>query len=266
MKIALAQLNYHVGNFAANTSKIIDAIHQAEKQGAELVVFSELCISGYPPRDFLEFDHFINQCANSVNEIAKHTAHIGVLLGCPRKNPEPEGKDLFNSVFFLHEGGIKKVIDKTLLPTYDIFDEYRYFEPGKVWEPLVFKGNKIAVTICEDIWNVGNDNPLYTTCPLDNMVAQKPGIVINLSASPFNYSQHEERMKVVSANVARYQTPLVYVNQVGAQTELVFDGGSIVMNPDGAIAAQLPFFKEAIQIIEWDGATVKNAETGIDSG
>ncbi len=250
MKIALAQLNYHVGNFEANTQKIIAAIRHAEKQNAELVVFSELCICGYPSRDFLEFDDFINQCTNALREIAKHTGKVAVLVGCPRKNPVKEGKDLFNAAFFLYEGEVKHITDKTLLPVYDVFDEYRYFEPNRKFEVVSFKGKKLALTICEDIWNVGNDNPLYTICPMDELIKQSPDMIINLSASPFSYVQHEERMKVIRANVARYKIPMAYVNQVGAQTELIFDGGSVVVNEKGEVVEQLKFFEEEIRIAD----------------
>ncbi len=250
MKIALAQLNYHVGNFASNTQKIIAAIQVAEQKKADLVVFSELAVCGYPPRDFLEFNDFIEQCQNSIDEIARHTLNVAVLVGSPRRNTDKNGKDLFNSVFFIHDGGVKKIIDKTLLPTYDIFDEYRYFEPGKSFEPIEFKGKKITLTICEDIWNVGNDNPLYTICPADEAMKYSPNLIINLSASPFSYIQNEERLKIIRANVERYKIPMVYVNQVGAQTELIFDGGSIVMNERGEVIEQLPFFQEEIRIIE----------------
>jgi len=250
MKIALAQLNYHVGNFSSNTAKIIRAIQQAESQGAELVVFSELCICGYPSRDFLEFDDYIKQCQLAIDAIAKHTQKTAVLVGCPRVNTSEQGKPLYNSAYFIYEGGVKHITNKTLLPTYDIFDEYRYFEPNKKFEPVLFKGKKLAVTICEDIWNVGNDNPIYTVCPMDEVVKHAPDVIINLSASPFNYGQHQERLKVISANVARYRVPMIYVNQVGAQTELIFDGGSIVMNAQGEVTEQLPFFAETIKIVE----------------
>ena len=261
MKIALAQLNYHVGNFEANTQKIIAAIQNAERQNAELVVFSELCICGYPARDFLEFDDFIAQCTNALNEIAKHTLKIAALVGCPRKNPEKQGKDLYNSAFFLYQGEVKHITDKTLLPTYDIFDEYRYFEPNKKFEAINFKGQKLAITICEDIWNVGNDNPLYTICPMDELIKQSPDMIINLSASPFSYTQHEDRLKVIRANVSQYNVPMVYVNQVGAQTELIFDGGSVVVNEKGEIAEQLPFFSEELRIAEVEEIRNSKLET-----
>jgi NAD+ synthase (glutamine-hydrolysing) len=260
MRIALAQLNYHVGNFSANTAKIIAAIKEAEQAGAELVVFSELCISGYPARDFLEFEDFIQQCENALLEIALHTQHIAALIGCPRKNPVKEGKDLYNAAFLLHEGQVKHITDKTLLPTYDVFDEYRYFEPNKKFEIVDFKGTKLAITICEDIWNVGNDNPLYTVCPLDEVAALQPQIILNLSASPFSYVQHQERLKVVKANVLRYKIPMVYVNQVGAQTELIFDGGSVVMNATGDVVHQSPFFEEAISIVDVSSEAVPESK------
>jgi NAD+ synthase (glutamine-hydrolysing) len=265
MKIAMAQLNYHVGNFATNTNKIIAAIKQAEEQGAELAVFSELAISGYPPRDFLEFDDFIQQCADAVAEIAKHTHKVAVVIGCPRKNARIEGKDLFNSAYFLYEGEVKYIADKALLPTYDVFDEYRYFEPADKFNVVDFKGERLAITICEDIWNVGNDNPLYTVCPMDELVKQKPTLMINLSASPFSYKQHTERLNVIRANVERYQLPMVYVNQVGAQTELIFDGASVAMNAKGEVEQELAFFSEEIRVIELGkpAAQAQNADTGI---
>jgi NAD+ synthase (glutamine-hydrolysing) len=250
MRIALAQLNYHVGNFSGNTGKIIQAISQAESQGAELIVFSELCICGYPSRDFLEFEDYIKQCQLGIKVIAEHTQKVAVLVGCPRINPSDLGKPLYNSAYFIYEGEVKHITDKTLLPTYDIFDEYRYFEPNTKFEPVLFKGKKLAVTICEDIWNVGNDNPIYMVCPMDEVVKHSSDIMINLSASPFNYDQHQERLTVIKANVARYKVPMIYVNQVGAQTELIFDGGSIVMNEKGEVVEQLPFFKETVQIVE----------------
>jgi NAD+ synthase (glutamine-hydrolysing) len=255
MKIALAQYSFHVGNFTANTAKIISAIQTAEQHQSELIVFSELSVCGYPPRDLLEFNDFINQCQQAIETISAHTQNIGVLVGCPRKNPLTEGKDLFNSAYFLYEGKIQQIIDKTLLPTYDVFDEYRYFEPNATFQTVAFKGKKLAVTICEDIWNVGNDNPLYTICPMDELIHQKPDIIINLSASPFSYVQAEERLKVVQANVQRYHLPLVYVNQVGANTELIFDGGSLAVDASGKILNRLKYFEEDLQYIDFTSAT-----------
>lgn len=250
MKIALAQLNIHVGNFEQNKAKIIAAIGQAEAQGAEIVLFSELSVCGYPSRDFLEFDHYIQLCESSVLEIAAHTKNIAAVVGAPARNPVKEGKDLYNAAYFLYDGKIQQVIHKTLLPTYDVFDEYRYFEPNNEFKTVQFKGQKIAVTVCEDIWNVGNDNPLYTVCPLDELRSEQPDFILNLSASPFSYKQHEERTKVIQANCQRYNIPMMYVNQVGAQTELVFDGGSIVADAQGNVVKRLSFFEEALEIVD----------------
>ncbi|RYD55454.1 MAG: NAD+ synthase [Sphingobacteriales bacterium] len=251
MRIFLAQQNYHIGNFEANTNKIISAIREAKRQGGDLIVFSELAICGYPPRDFLEFNDFIEQCLASVEQIKNEADTIGVLVGAPSRNPKPQGKDLFNSAYLLHEKEIKGIVHKTLLPTYDIFDEYRYFEPSLEWNVLEFKGKKLAVTICEDIWNMG-DNPLYRACPMDELIKQQPDIMINLSASPFDYAHADGRMNIVKQNVARYGIPMVYCNTVGSQTEIVFDGGSVVMDKEQNLVAELPFFKEDLQYIDFN--------------
>lgn len=250
MKIAIAQQNYHIGNFASNTGKIIDAIAAAKQGGAELVVFSELAVCGYPPRDFLEFDDFIDQCEAMLERIKPHTHGIGVLLGAPDRNPSSKGKRLFNAAYFLHDGEIRSVVHKTCLPTYDVFDEYRYFEPAHDWKLIDYKGKKLAVTICEDIWNLG-DNPLYTHCPMDQLIVQRPDVIINLSASPFDYTHVEDRKAIVKRNVLRYGIPLIYCNAVGSQTEIVFDGGSLVMDKEANLVAQLPLFEEALCMVTW---------------
>jgi NAD+ synthase (glutamine-hydrolysing) len=243
MKIALSQQNYHIGNFAGNTAKIIEDVKKAEANGADLIVFTELSICGYPPRDFLEFTDFIHQCQQALQSILPYTKNIGVLVGCPTLNPKPEGKDLFNSAYLLHENKIAGVVHKTLLPTYDVFDEYRYFEPAYDWNCLVFKGKKLAVTVCEDIWNLG-DNPLYRICPMDKLMHQKPDVMINLSASPFDYTHVQDRKAIIKANVEKYKIPMFYCNTVGSQTEIVFDGGSIIMDANANIIAEANYFKE----------------------
>lgn len=250
MNIFLAQQNYHIGNFEANTHKIINAIREAKTQNADLIVFSELCVCGYPPRDFLEFEDFIAQSMAAIDRIKEEADTIGVLVGAPSRNPKLEGKDLFNSAYFLYEKEIKNIVSKTLLPTYDIFDEYRYFEPAATWNVVHFKGKKLAVTICEDIWNIC-DNPLYRIKPMDMLMEQQPDIMINLSASPFDYIHAAARKNIVALNVAQYGLPMLYCNTVGSQTEIVFDGGSIAMDAQQHIIAELPYFTEAMQCIEW---------------
>lgn len=248
MKIFLAQQNYHIGNFEANTNKIISAIKEAKQQGGDLIVFSELAVCGYPPRDFLEFDDFIEESLRSIDRIRQEADTIGVLVGAPSRNTKKEGKDLFNSAYLLHENEIKGVVNKTLLPTYDIFDEYRYFEPAYDWNILNFKGKKLAVTICEDIWNMG-DNPLYRICPMDMLIQYQPDLMINLSASPFDYLHASGRRSIVKQNVARYGIPMVYCNTVGSQTEIVFDGGSMVMDANQNAVVELPYFAESLKSV-----------------
>jgi NAD+ synthase (glutamine-hydrolysing) len=251
MRIALAQQNYHIGNFEKNAQKIIDGINWAKKQGADLVVFSELCICGYPPRDFLEFNDFINKCYESIDIIKQHADTIGVLVGSPARNPQTEGKDLFNAVFLLHEKEIKSEIHKTLLPNYDVFDEYRYFEPAYDWKVMEFKGEKLAITICEDVWNMG-DNPLYRITPMEKLMPFKPDVMINLSASPYNYAQDIVRNSIVKAHVLKYKMPMLYCNTVGSQTEIVFDGGSLIYDINGCKAKEMKYFEEDYQVFNLD--------------
>jgi NAD+ synthase (glutamine-hydrolysing) len=249
MKIALAQLNYHIGNFEFNTQKIIQTITKQKAAGADLVVFAELSICGYPPRDFLEYPEFIALCKQSALEIAKVCQGIACIVGLPELNPVLEGKDLYNAAYFMDDGEIKQVIRKALLPTYDVFDEYRYFEPAHEFKCVDYKGYKIAVTICEDLWNLG-DNPLYKACPMDELIKEEPDFMINIAASPFAYNHDEQRIVILSQNCHKYQIPLFYVNQVGAHTELIFDGGSLVFDKAGDIVSELKYFEEDVQIFD----------------
>ena len=258
MKIALAQQNYHIGNFESNTTKIIEAIGIAKAQRADLVVFSELSICGYPPRDFLDFEDFIEKCEAAVQAVAQHADGIGVLVGVPQRNPNALGKNLFNAALLLHDKQIQGRVFKTLLPTYDVFDEYRYFEPAFEWQVLHFMGKKLAVTICEDIWNLG-DNPLYRIAPMDELMAQQPDLMINLSASPFDYTHDEDRKATIKANVTKYKLPMFYCNGVGSQTEIVFDGASLVFDARANLCGQLPMFAESVQCFDLnaDGTIVQ---------
>lgn len=254
MKIFLAQQNYHIGNFESNTQKIISAIETAKQQAADLIVFSELCVCGYAPRDFLEFEDFINKSYAAIDVIKAHADTIAVLVGAPDRNPVKEGKDLFNAAYLLFDKEIKAVAHKTCLPNYDVFDEYRYFEPAYEWRIMEFKGKKLAVTICEDIWNLG-DNPLYRNCPMDELMKQQPDVMINLSASPFDYTHDEDRKATIKSNVTKYKLPLFYCNAIGSQTEIVFDGASLVFDAAANLCGQLPMFEEALQgfILNDDG-------------
>ena len=250
MKIAVAQLNFHIGNFEGNVKKMLKAVATAKKQGADIVCFSELATCGYPPRDFLEFDDFIRLADEAVQTLAKAAKGIAIVVGSPSKNPKIEGKDLFNSAYFLANGKVQHVQHKTLLPTYDIFDEYRYFEPATEFKIVKYKGKRIALTVCEDIWNIGNDNPMYDICPMDELMPQKPDFMINVSASPFSYNHSKNRIHVLKSNVERYKVPIFYINHAGAQTEIIFDGGSLIMSPNGNVFEELPYFKESIKTFD----------------
>jgi NAD+ synthase (glutamine-hydrolysing) len=258
MKIALAQQNYHIGNFEKNTEKIIEGVKWAKKQGADLVVFSELCICGYPPRDFLEFKDFIDKCYQSIDIVRQHADTIGVLVGSPSRNLQKDGKDLFNAVFLLQDKEIKSEIHKTLLPNYDVFDEYRYFEPAYDWNIMEFKGKKLAVTICEDVWNMG-DNPLYRLTPMEKLMFFHPDVMINLSASPYNYAQDIVRNSIVKAHVLKYKMPMLYCNTVGSQTEIVFDGGSLIYDINGCKVKEMKYFEEDYQVFDLEKLSTRNA-------
>lgn len=247
MKIALAQLNYHIGNFESNTAKIIDSINTARGDGADLVVFAELCISGYPARDFLEFKEFIDLCEQSAQQIAQACTDIACIIGIPTPNKHKSkgGKDLHNSAYFIADGRVLQVVNKALLPNYDVFDEYRYFEPETQFACVEYKGRRIALTICEDLWNT-IENPLYITRPMDELIKQQPDVMINIAASPFAYNHDEERIQILGDNAKYYKLPLLYVNHVGAQTEIIFDGGSLVFDNTGKLVDEMPYFKEGI--------------------
>jgi len=259
MRIFLAQQNYHIGNFSSNTDKIIAAIREAKRQGGDLIVFSELSVCGYPPRDFLEFDDFVMQSADSIDKIRLESDGIGVIIGAPVKNERKEGKDLFNAAICLWDKQIQAIIHKTCLPTYDVFDEYRYFEPASQWHTVTYKGKKLAITICEDIWNLG-DNPLYTSCPMDHLIKDNPDIMINLSASPFDYTHIEDRKAILKLNVQKYHMPIVYCNAVGSQTEIVFDGGSMVMDASANLVKYFSLFEEELGYIDWQADGSFNAK------
>jgi NAD+ synthase (glutamine-hydrolysing) len=261
MNIALAQQNYHIGNFEENTRKILEAIGKAKAAGADLVVFSELSVCGYPPRDFLEFEDFIAKCYAAVDRIREAADTIGVIIGSPARNPQKKGKELFNAAWLLYEKEIKGVAHKTCLPNYDIFDEYRYFEPGFDWKVIPFKGKRIALTICEDIWNMG-DSPIYRVCPMDRLIGQHPDLMINISASPFDYDHDDDRKEVVRQNVLKYGLPLYYCNAVGSQTEIVFDGGSVVYNAQGEVIKELNYFEEDFAVVPLPEAGTEPAAGG----
>jgi len=258
MKFTVAQLNYHIGNFAGNKELICTAIRKAKAEGSDLVIFSELCIPGYPPLDLLDRIDFIEKCEQTVQEIADECKGIAAIVGSPTFNKKSEGKKLFNSALLLSDGKIIFSVNKALLPTYDIFDEYRHFEPEKQFSVFSFKGLNLAITICEDLWdeqpfdNEFEKNRLYTVSPMEELASQNPDLIINIAASPFSYSKIEAKENIFISNAIKYKIPVISVNQTGANTELIFDGASIVVNENGRIFNQLPFFEEAVETFSFE--------------
>ncbi len=250
MKVAIAQLNYTIGDFEGNSEKIIRHIKKAKTDGADVIAFSELSVCGYYPHDLLEKKEFIQKAETAILKIAEHCVGIAAIVGAPKLNESDRGKQLFNAAFFLADGKIKSVHKKTLLPTYDIFDEYRHFEPNKDFEVVNYNGEKIAITICEDLWdelptaNEFGKDKLYQISPMEELSKFDPDFVINISASPFSYNQENWRKNVLINKAKKYKLPIFYINQVGAQTELIFDGGSVYIDSLGEIRKELKYFGE----------------------
>jgi NAD+ synthase (glutamine-hydrolysing) len=258
MKISVAQLNYHIGNFNRNKELICNAIKKAKTDGAELIIFSELCIPGYPPLDLLDRLDFIEQCNTTVKEISEECTGITAIVGSPTINTNPEGKKLYNSALVLSEGKVIFCANKALLPTYDIFDEYRYFEPEKNFKIFSFKGLKLAITICEDLWdeqpfdNEFERSRLYTLSPAEELSRHNPDLIINIAASPFSYTKIEAKENIFRSKALKYKIPVISVNQTGANTELIFDGASLIVDRKGEVFHRLPFFEEAVETFSID--------------
>ncbi len=258
MKITVAQLNYHIGNFKKNKDLICSAIRKAKSANSDLVIFSELCIPGYPPLDLLDRLDFIERCNKTVSEIARECIGITAIVGSPTLNRNQEGKKLFNSALVLSEGKIVFSVNKALLPTYDIFDEYRYFEPETKFSVFPFKGLRLAITICEDLWdeqpfdNEFEKTRLYTISPMEELSRYNPDLIVNISASPFSYSKIEAKENIFISKALKYKIPVISVNQTGGNTELIFDGASIIVNRKGEIFNHLPYFEECIETYNFD--------------
>lgn len=255
MKIALAQINTTVGDFDGNYDKIVGRIEWATKNGVDLVVFPEMAITGYPPKDLLEKTSFLLKTMEYLEKIAKKTTKdLAVIVGCITVNESTTGKGLFNSAAFLEGGKIRQIQNKTLLPTYDVFDEGRYFEPGTEQTVVEFKGRKFGLTICEDIWSSAevSGRKLYSTDPVGVLVKKGAEFVINVSASPYVLKKRKLR-ETLMGNVARnHKVPVVYVNLVGGNDELIFDGSSMVFNSEGDVVASAGIFVEDSIIVDID--------------
>ena len=249
MKITLAQINLTIGDFKGNFAAIVSAIEHAQSEGSELIVFSELAVCAYPPDDLLNHKSFVEDCQNVIHYLLPYSKKIAIIIGSPTFNSQAEGRQLYNSAFVLQGGHLTHTIHKTLLPTYDVFDESRYFEPNTQFELVKINGNQVAITICEDLWFDANDFK-YKHNPLSALSALNPDVVINLSASPFNQHKQEERYDTLKRSALGFNKPLIYVNQVGAHTDLIFDGRSMVFNAQGEMCWQAKAFDEAIYTVD----------------
>ncbi|MDO8461561.1 MAG: NAD+ synthase [Deltaproteobacteria bacterium] len=247
MKIALAQINTTVADFEGNSQKILQMAERAAKLGADLVVYPELTLCGYPPRDLVEIPSFIRKAAKVLDKIAKEAPpSVGLLVGTVAENTKGGGKPAFNRAVLLCNGKIQGTYDKSLVPNYDVFEEGRYFEPGVPNRITTFKGKKIGISICEDIWNdkLFWTKRLYKTDPIEEQVALGAELLINISASPYAMEKEKRRHEMLQAIAIKHGVPIAYVNLVGANDELVFDGLSLVLDDKGRAVAVGKQFEE----------------------
>ncbi|WP_298868511.1 NAD+ synthase [uncultured Gimesia sp.] len=251
MKIALAQLNPTVGDLRGNCERILEVIHQAEQAGADLVLFSELAVCGYPPKDILLREGFVEACDRGVERLSRQIkSKIGVILGHPTGRDLPAGR-IANAASLLHQGKIVSRIHKLLLPTYDVFDEHRYFRRADLSsiQPILFQGLKLGLHICEDAWwgqpdTFYHNQPVELPDPVKMLAEAGSDLLINISASPFEIDKREQRHEIVHSHVERYAIPYLFVNQVGGNDDLVFDGHSFVTDGNNQIVLQIPGFQE----------------------
>lgn len=263
MRIGLAQLNTIVGDLPGNRRLILDAYQSLVSQGAELVVFPELVVCGYPPRDLLFKSRFVPDIEASLAEIAAAIGDVPALIGTVEPNPAATGRRCFNAAAFCQSGRVVSHARKCLLPTYDVFDEDRYFEPAASPPSVItFNGKKIGVTICEDIWTHPQFAPSnrYRFQPLHWLAAQGLDLMVNLSASPWHHGKGHVREQLVTDAARQLGCPVVYVNAVGGNDELVFDGRSLVSDAQGRVTARLPAFSPTSQVIDLDNPVALPAE------
>ncbi len=257
MKIALGQINPTIGDFIGNSKKIIDFSRKAHASGAELAMFPELSVCGYPPRDLLEKPAFVARCQQAVKEIAEAVPEITVICGFVSPAGVETGKSVMNSAAVLRDGKLQFVQSKILLPTYDVFDEVRYFDPAASQKVLPLAGKQLALTICEDAWNDKHfwHRRLYSIDPVDDLLHAGGNLVLNISASPYHLGKRELRQKMLATIARDNKVPVVLVNQVGGNDSLIFDGSSMALGPDGNVIAQAKSFEE--DLIFLDSETLK---------
>lgn len=256
MKIALAQINPTVGDIAGNEARILEAYRRGAAAGAAMVVCPELCVTGYPPRDLLLKRSFVSQSFAALNRLALATGETALLVGFVGENATHPGREVTNSAALLQAGKVLAVRTKTLLPTYDVFDEDRYFEPATENTPVTFAGRSLGLTICEDIWNDDDFWPTrrYRANPPAELAAAGAQVIFNLSASPWTLGKTRTRFEMLRSLAQKLRRPVVFCNQVGGNDELVFDGGSLAFNAAGDLIAQAQSFEEDLRVVDVDAS------------
>jgi NAD+ synthase (glutamine-hydrolysing) len=264
MKIALAQINTTVGDINGNRDKVLQIMGQAQEKGANIAVFPELCLTGYPPRDLLGLHGFVESNLQALQEIAVRSDQMGVIVGFVDRNPKKEGRSFHNSAAFLAKGKIQTIIHKTLLPTYDVFDEDRYFEKAESIRLINFGGRALGLSICEDAWNSEDfwSRPLYPIDPIRNQIEKGANLLINISASPYEIGKPLFRFQMLQDHVRKHKTPLIYVNLVGGNDDLLFDGTSLAIGKTGNVIAQGHRFSEDLLIVDPDSSEDRGYHDG----
>ena len=266
MKIAIAQINPTIGAFRHNAAKIIAQAETARGKGCDLVVFSELAICGYPPRDLLDKPQFIAAGEACLDRLVQEIGGIGVIVGCVAPNSEPGGKPLHNTAVFFEDGQILQRVHKQLLPTYDVFDEHRHFEPGPPGSPFAYKGLQLGLTICEDLWNDKDifSNPIYPVDPAADLAGKGADLLINISASVYHHGKNEFRTSMFARLAHKHRLPIVFANQVGGNDSVLYDGISAAYDALGNQVARAFDFEE--DLIVWDSTSGEGDRHAISAG
>jgi len=262
MKICLAQINPTVGDFEQNVKKICRFINTAKKR-ADLIVFPEMCIVGYPPKDLLELSGFVDSNLKALEEVKKNVTGISAIVGFVDRNVGHRGKNLYNAAAYINNKEIISRHYKSLLPTYDVFDEDRYFEPAHSISLAKISGRRSGISICEDAWgaNVVWPGKIHHKDPVESMVRQGAEIIINISASPFTIGKQDERLKMLTSHAKKYNVPIIFVNQIGGNDDLVFDGNSLVINKKGVIVDRALSFEEDLLMVEFKGPDISAGDS-----